>query len=147
MNNKQFCIFVKILLESGLRCSNLEAFIKSFEPKKAEIRGDIIVYPLFDINGKKGSFYLFMKKNTYDEFLIHQAQFKHFNLTCLKRHIRYNKLLSLKYLRKYQFTQMIKVGISLEVADFIQGRASKNIGFNHYLAKKEIAVKGYSKLL
>ncbi len=42
---------------------------------------------------------------------------------------------------------MVKAGVEFEIANFIQGRTSKNIGFNHYLAKKEIALKEYKKLL
>lgn len=37
--------------------------------------------------------------------------------------------------------------MDFEIANFIQGRSSKNIGFNHYLAKKEIGVKAYTKIV
>lgn len=53
----------------------------------------------------------------------------------------------MKYTRKYSFTKMIQNDVNFEMANFIQGRVSKNLGFNHYLAKKEIAIKEYRKIL
>lgn len=53
----------------------------------------------------------------------------------------------LKYIRKYHFTHIISCDVTFEFANFIQGRVSTNIGFNHYLAKKQLAVEEYKKLL
>jgi intergrase/recombinase len=55
--------------------------------------------------------------------------------------MRNKNIVSSKYLRKYNFTLMIDCEISFEITNFIQGRASKNVGFNHYLAKRNLAVK------
>ena len=41
---------------------------------------------------------------------------------------------------------MIKYSLEFEIANFIQGRTSKNIGFTHYLHKKEVAIKEYKKI-
>ncbi len=41
---------------------------------------------------------------------------------------------------------MIYVGIEFEIVNYIQGRISKNVGMNHYLAKKQLAMKQYKKL-
>jgi intergrase/recombinase len=53
----------------------------------------------------------------------------------------------MKYYRKYAFTLMIDCEIDMEIANYIQGRVSSNIGVNHYLAKKQIAIKEYKKFL
>lgn len=45
-------------------------------------------------------------------------------------------LLRLNYTRKYSFTRIIQADISFEMANFIQGRFSSNMGFIYYLAKK-----------
>ncbi len=58
---------------------------------------------------------------------------------------RHKEIINLKYLRKYNFNLLVTSGVSIEIANYIQGRASKNVGFNHYLAKKDIAVKEYEK--
>lgn len=71
---------------------------------------------------------------------------KNYNEERLKTHIKRNNLLSLKYLRKYNFTLMIEFELNFEIANFIQGRASQNIGFNHYLAKKKLAITEYEKI-
>ena len=72
---------------------------------------------------------------------------KNYNPEGLKTHIKRNKLLPLKYLRKYNFTLMIENEVNFEIANFIQGRASQNIGFNHYLAKKNLACREYLKIV
>jgi intergrase/recombinase len=142
-----FHIFIRIMLDSGLRSTNAFQFVRTFEQRKAEVVGDIVCYPLFNILGTKGSFYVFLKKETYELFIANLDLFEYFNLECVKSFLRFNKLISVKYLRKYHFTQLIRSGVSFETANFIQGRTTKDIGFNHYLAKKEIALKEYTKLL
>jgi len=139
-------IVVKLLIDSGLRLTEIEYFINTFNINKVEVTEEVVVYPLMYLRGNKTSYYIFLNKMTYNLFLSRYIEFKTYKLERLKSYLKRNNLLSLKYIRKYNFTQMIKCGIDIEIANFIQGRASKNVGFNHYLAKKEIAVKEYKKL-
>lgn len=48
-----FNISIKILLESGIRITELELFYKKFDKNKVEITDNIVTYPLFHIRGKK----------------------------------------------------------------------------------------------
>ncbi|MCA9495314.1 MAG: hypothetical protein KC589_00070 [Nanoarchaeota archaeon] len=140
-------LFVKILLESGLRVSEVQHFVKELDLSKFEVVGGVAVYPMYYLRGTKSSYYLFISKELYLQLCGNLQDLKKFNVEKLKMWIKRNGLIPLKYTRKYNFTQLIKNDVSFEVANFIQGRVSQNIGFNHYLAKKEVAVKEYGKML
>ncbi|MCB9370797.1 hypothetical protein H6501_04315 [Candidatus Woesearchaeota archaeon] len=140
-------IAVKILLESGCRVAELREMPSGFDESKVEVRGDIVTYSLFHVRGKKQAFYLFFTLNTYELLFLENMKFmKKYNIEKLKTHIKRHDMLGLKYLSKYHFTLMLTKGVSLEVANFIQGRVSQNIGFQHYAAKKELALLEYKKL-
>lgn len=87
---------------------------------------------------------MFFSSKTFDLFLKHRESISSSVLDSFRYNVQKNKgIVKTKYLRKFNFTQMIQAGIDMETLNFIQGRTSKNIGFNHYLAKKEIAINGY----
>ena len=88
-----------------------------------------------------------MNLELWNELLEYEQELSSFSMGLIKYNLTKHTQPPPKYLRKYQFTQMIKSGVNFEIANFIQGRASKNIGFNHYLAKKEIALKEYKKII
>ncbi len=138
-------LFVKILLESGLRVTEVQHFINTFEINKFEVVDQVVVYPLYYLRGSKNSYYLFISKSLFDEVV--NSNLREFNVEKLKTWIKRHNLIPLKYTRKYNFTKLIKNDVSFEIANFIQGRVSSNIGFNHYLAKKEIGIKEYQKFL
>ncbi|MEC8339806.1 MAG: integrase [Nanoarchaeota archaeon] len=140
-------IFLKILLESGLRVTEGQEFVKNIDVSKFEIYDNVVVYSLYHLRGSKNAYYVFLSFDTYKLIIDNIKKLKVFNVEKLKTWIKRNKLIPLKYTRKYNFTMLIKANINLEVANFIQGRVSKNVGFNHYLAKKEVAVKEYKMLV
>lgn len=140
-------LFLKILLDSGLRITEVQHFIKSLDKSKFELHDGVVIYPLYYLRGTKSSYYVFLTNETYLQILENFDLIKNYNVEKLKTWIKRHDLIPLKYTRKYHFTKMIKSEISLEVANFIQGRVSQNIGFNHYLAKKEVALREYEKLI
>jgi intergrase/recombinase len=139
-------LFVKLLIESGCRISELINMIDTYDKSKIEFVDNIVIYRLFHIRGSKQAYYLFFTRETFDLFISNFNVLPSLNIDSFKTKIKRGKLISLKYLRKYSFTLMLTCGISFEIANFIQGRVSQDIGFNHYLAKKEIAVKEYKKI-
>jgi len=146
VNHSQYEFYIRFLVESGSRITELEHFIKHFKERNIEEWNDeIIIYSNFYMRGHKASYYLFMTKSTYELFDKNKCSIK--DIENLKNIIHYRELLNLKYLRKYNFTLMIENNISFEIANFIQGRASQSVGFNHYLAKKTIAVREYQKVI
>jgi len=143
----KYSVFYRLLLESGARFTELKHMLLYFDPNKLEFYDDVAVYRNFYIRGNKSSYYLFFTSK-----LIHEAK-KYMSVFQEKqfygrfeRIIKQNKsIVRAKYLRKYQFTKLIQGGVSFEISNFLQGRASNNIGMNHYLNMKEIAVKEYAK--
>jgi intergrase/recombinase len=145
-NKDELVYLYKLMIESGIRFTELKDFLLRFNRDNIEICENVVIYRNFYIRGQKSSFYIFFSKETYTNIINSKNNLKTINY--FKNHINKNKqIISLKYLRKYNFTRMIKNNVSYEIANFIQGRGSKDIGFNHYLAKKEIAVEEYRKLL
>ena len=136
------------MIESGCRYTEVVEMVINFEEKNIEVYDEkIVLYRNFYLRGKKSSYYLFMSFKTYTQLLLELENITYSLLRSFQNIISHRKdIISLKYLRKYQFTLLIKAGIDFEVANFIQGRTSQNIGFNHYLAKKEIALKEYKKI-
>ena len=134
------------MLESGLRVSDVIYFLRVFTKEIIEIKENIVICPLYHFRGSKSSFYFFGLRETYELLLQYGEEMKQYNEERLKTHIKRNKLMPLKYFRKYHFTLMVESEVNFEIANFIQGRASQNIGFNHYLAKKNLAYKEYSKI-
>jgi intergrase/recombinase len=143
--SSKFYIIYKLLLDSGCRFSEIREMITNFDKTKIEYYENIVVYRNFHLRGSKSSFYLFFTLETFELFMKEKISLSDCN--SLQDYAKRNDLVSVKYLRKYQFTLMIKTGVEFELANFIQGRASRNIGFNHYLAKKELALREYKKVI
>jgi len=149
INVKDYCyesyIVVRILIESGLRVKEVIEFLRTYDKGKIEVFDNFVVYPLFFLRGNKTSYYIFFSRNTFEEFK--KLDFSDYNIERLKTYIKRHGFIPLKYMRKFNFTLLVEADINFEIANFIQGRASKNIGFNHYLAKKQLAVKEYEKVI
>ncbi|MCA9495810.1 MAG: hypothetical protein KC589_02620 [Nanoarchaeota archaeon] len=145
-NNYLQYICCRFLLETGCRLTEIEHFFKTFEERHITIQNNVVCYPLNFLRHNKQSYFLFFSRELYDLFLEHSQEMIDFITRGSQIYIKRNKLTPLKYFRKYQFTKMIEVGINFEIANFIQGRTSKNVGVNHYLAKKQVALKEYEKL-
>ncbi|MDD3264229.1 MAG: integrase [Candidatus Nanoarchaeia archaeon] len=142
----KFLILYKLMIESGCRFTELKDFIINFDKSKIEIYKQIVLYRNFYLRGQKSSYYLFFTKKTYEKLNLKELDVNLINsFQILSK--RNKNIVTLKYLRKYHFTLMIENNVSFEIANFIQGRTSQNIGFNHYLAKKSIALKEYSKII
>ena len=71
-------LFVKILLESGLRVSEVKYIIHNVDENKFEINENIVVYPLYYLRGTKSSYYAFMSKETYLQILDNKIQLTEF---------------------------------------------------------------------
>jgi intergrase/recombinase len=145
----QLLILYRAMLESGLRFTELKHIILTFDERRVEIwENKIAVYSNFYIRGKKSSYFVFVSNPTYKKLVSILSTLTPQLLNMFQDKIsKDKKIISLKYLRKYQFTLLIEKGVSLEIANFIQGRASQNVGFNHYLSKKAISLTEYNKIL
>lgn len=148
---RKHLLIYHFMIQTGCRWTETVDFFKTFNEKHLEIEGDVCAYSHFYLRGKKTSFYLIFTKQLYEELkpLIKRITKK--DLIFLKRKMhreQENETICLKYLRKYCFTTMIKNGITIEVANMINGRSQKsNVGITHYLNQKEIMIKEYQKVM
>ncbi len=143
-------IIFKLILETGMRYTETVKLIENFNENNVEVNEDkgICVYSNFYLRGHKKSFYLFFTIRTYELIKTHLSILKKITFNNLPKQISKQKdIISLKYLRKYQFNLLIENEVSFEVANFIQGRSSNDVGINHYLSKKKFAVDGYQKII
>jgi intergrase/recombinase len=141
-----YFVLYQFMIESGCRFSELRHFILNYDEKNLEVHDDICCYRNFYLRGQKSSFYLFFTIKTFEK--LNLDKFSKYELDRFRDRVaRNDSVVSAKYLRKYNFTLLIQAGVEFEIANFIQGRTSQNIGFNHYLAKKEVALREYGKLL
>jgi intergrase/recombinase len=145
---KEYVVLYNFIIQSGCRFTELKNFIVNYDEKYIEKFDEIVIYRNFFIRGQKSSYYLFFTKEMYSQIYTIKDNLTRYDLERFKdRIVRDKEIIPVKYLRKYNFTLLIENGVSFEIANFIQGRTSQNIGFNHYLAKKVVAVKEYNKIL
>ena len=139
-------IILRVLLETGCRVTELKQFFEYFDETMVNTDEEVIAYPLGYIRGNKQSYFLFMTKETFDLVLQNKDELSKKNMAGVKTFIKRNNLVPMKYFRKFMFTLMINEGIDFEIANFIQGRISKNVGVNYYLAKKQTATNQYKRI-
>ncbi len=148
---RKHLLIYHFMIQTGCRWTETVDFFKTFNEKHLEIEGDVCAYSHFYLRGKKTSFYLLFTKQLYNELKPFIGKITKKDMIYLKRKIQRDKeegTICLKYLRKYCFTSMIKSGITIEVANMINGRSQKsNVGITHYLNQKEIMIKEYQKVM
>ena len=117
-------------------------FLKHYDEKKFTIHSNFVSYNVSDLRHTKNinNIYLplFVYKklqrvtNTYNSL---RQKYKDKGVT-----------FTLKYLRKWHYNFLLYNNVPESVADFIQGRASKSISANHYLAKAQQVEFWYPKV-
>lgn len=122
-----------VLATSGIRYVECLNFLKNYDKNKFHIFENFVSYAVSDLRHTKNinNIYLplFVYKklqrvtNTYNAL---RQRFKDKGLTFTP-----------KYLRKWHYNFLLYNNVPESVADFIQGRASKSVSANHYLAKAQ----------
>ncbi|MCA9460098.1 MAG: hypothetical protein KC550_06125 [Nanoarchaeota archaeon] len=145
---REIMTMYKFMLESGCRFTELKDLMTNYDESNVEIFGDIITYKNFYLRGSKSSYYLYCSKKTFNELKRVIKTCDNSILLYFQRKLhRTMYMVNLKYLRKYNFTKLIENGVEIEFANFIQGRASKNIGFTNYLAKQRLSIPKYTNFI
>lgn len=90
----------------------------------------------------KRSFFCYLPTSLYNQISSKKTELSH-----IRMFIKRNKLIPIKYCRKWFFTKCIELGIPESIADFYEGRVATSVGSNHYLSRQALADKNYSKLL
>jgi intergrase/recombinase len=141
-HDKQLKIIYLILATSGIRYIECIKFLHSYDKSKFNIKNNIATYNISELRSSK-------KINNIHLPLFVFKELKHINSTYAYLRKKYNlskPLFSLKYLRKWQYNFLLYNQVPESVADFIQGRASKSVSANHYLAKSQQSNFWYSKV-
>ena len=86
------------------------------------------------------------EKKTPDDSTLKQAK-EQLSINSLTMRLKRNKLIPIKYCRKWFFSKCIELGIPESIADFYEGRSSNSIGAKHYLSKQKLADKYYEEKL
>ena len=130
------------IADSGLRLTEALELIRSLESAKFVLRGKAIAYPISILRGSKNAFYAYMP--SWLAIKLETLDFGENKEVC-KNFIEAG--LPVKYLRKWQYNALVRAGVDLLIAEFIQGRTFKIVGGTNYLGAFERAMEAYTKAL
>ncbi|AEC52217.1 SSV1 integrase-like protein [Pyrococcus sp. NA2] len=139
-------VLFELLVFSGIRLSHAVQLLNSFDESKLfRINDKIARYPLFAISrGKKRGFWAYAPVELFEKIMSIGRQ--NINYKTAQDWVTYGKV-SANTIRKWHYTFMIRQGVPAEIADFIQGRASRTVGPTHYLNKTILADEWYSVIV
>jgi len=135
--------FYNLLLDSGLRLTEVARLLSDFKAERAEHSGGFVRCGLGYFRGSKLAYFAYFTQSTYalirkigkDEFCSNNASAHAYRLG----------LLPGKYLRKFAFDKMIELEFPESIADFIQGRVPVRVGAKHYMALMRRADQFYPR--
>ena len=136
-------ILGQLLAYSGLRLTESPELVTHLESSRMIDRGEVTVYPLGMMRGSKNAFYAYMptwlaeKLDNLDGLSSYKETGKKFRLAGLPA----------KYLRKWNYNMLVRAGVDMMIAEFIQGRAFRFVGGTNYLGAMERACEAYGKAL
>ena len=133
------------LLYSGLRISEIDFIVQKYHSLKVQEMGKFLKISLIRSEGNKNSFFCYVPHSVWKALERERKNPRVVSRT--KSYISRNKLLPMKYLRKYFYTSAIGAGCPGEVADFMQGRVQRTIGGVHYLGVQRLADEWYLKVV
>nr|WP_216082429.1 integrase [Pyrococcus abyssi] len=136
-------VLLKTLIFSGIRLTQAVDFLNTVDKSKFYIVNDLVVrYPGMSFSkGHKRVFWIYLPRDFADKLVRLEISYDE-----ARRRTRYGKV-SANTIRKWHYTFLLKNNVPGEVADFIQGRAQKNIGERHYANLTILADEWYSKIV
>jgi len=136
-------LILLVLATSGIRLVECLDFLKGYDQKRFKQHKGFVSYPVAELRHTKNINNIYLPDFVY-------KQLQHINASYQSIRMQYKRnggTLSLKYLRKWHYNFMLYNQVPESVADFIQGRSSKSVSANHYLAKSQQAEHWYGKVL
>ncbi|MFA4700134.1 integrase [Pyrococcus kukulkanii] len=136
----------ELLVFSGIRLSHAVQLLNSFDESKLfKVNERVARYPLFAVSrGKKRGFWAYAPVELFERIIALGRQ--NINYKTAQDWVTYGKV-SANTIRKWHYTFMIRQGVPADIADFIQGRASRTVGPTHYLNKTILADEWYSAIV
>jgi len=135
-------IVYSVLMCSGIRLVECLDFLKNYDSNNFVKHEGFVSYNVNNDRKTKKINVIYLPVEIYNKL-------KHVDLTyhqLLKIYNKHNCSFSLKYLRKWNYNFLLYNKVPESVADFIQGRVSKSVSANHYLAKAQQAEFWYEKI-
>jgi len=132
-----------VLATSGIRYNEAITFLKTYDNTRFIVNSNYVSYNVSDLRHTKNINNIYLPLFVYKKL----KPLKNTKNALRQRFKEYKVGFSFKYLRKWQYNFLIYNNVPESVADFIQGRASKGVSANHYLAKSQQAGFWYSKII
>ncbi len=134
----------RLLVYSGNRFTHIHEMLQKFDERNIITDGDVAHYHTSSLSkGTKQTFHMFFPPSYVSELKKFENLNSYDNI--LKK-IQSDRV-SAKTIRKWHLNKMIKEGITENLADFIQGRASVTVGSAHYLNKTGKAKDQYRRII
>ncbi|AGG36556.1 integrase [Sulfolobales Mexican fusellovirus 1] len=125
---------LSLLVESGLRLSEVVKVLNEYEPSQDTAYNTFNVY---NVNWRRG------RKNTL--YMFHISPLRQMTLDYENTRVKLARYIDAKFMRKFVATKMFELEIPAEVIDFIQGRAPTTVATKHYIYLFTIARKYYEE--
>jgi len=141
---EKYKVVYRLLLESGLRLTEAVRLVNEIHElyEKSENHEKYVCIPLFWERKTKNVYVAYFLPETFNILLNNRERLKYKRVSDFCRD---NGLVMPKYVRKFVFDKMVELGVPESVADFIQGRAPRNVGARHYANLKRLADKYYPR--
>ena len=117
-------------------------FLKNYDINRFKVHSNYISYSVGELRRTKKINNIYLPKFIYDKLKIITNTYH----ALRQRYKEHEPTFSLKYLRKWNYNFLLYNNVPESVADFIQGRSSKSVSANHYLAKSQQADFWYGKI-
>jgi len=134
-----------LCLESGLRLIEAVNMIKNFDGSKLIAVNGFYRYQIDAFRGSKTVYFAYFTSDSLRLILEAKNEGSSIKRANASHYFSKYKILQPKYLRKFSFNKMVKLGVPESVADFIQGRAPQRIGAKHYMSLVKQADNYYGR--
>ena len=131
-----------VLATSGIRYIECLDFLRNLDRNRLKMSPSHVAYSVAKTRNTKNINNIYLPLFVYKKLKYIDESYPNLRMQFYRK----GSLFSVKYLRKWQYNFLIYNNVPESVADFIQGRTSKSIGANHYLAKAQQADFWYSKV-
>ncbi len=141
-----YTLFYNVLVSTGCRGTEARYLIQNIKRLRAVRLGYGAVRVHVDLQrGSKNEFVMYLPEEVYDQLLKWEGKLPHEDT--IERKFKESGL-AIKYFRKWFRQQCKRLGIDVEVIEFLQGRVSAlGIGAKHYTDLVELADRAYPKIL
>ena len=141
-DHKVLEIIYLVLATSGIRYVECLDFLKNYDINKFAINPNHVSYSVAHFRNTKSINNIYLPLFVYKKLIHVNSSYDLLRMRLIRKDIT----ISLKYLRKWNYNFLLYNNVPESVADFIQGRVSKSVSANHYLAKSQQASFWYGKI-